>query len=154
MSAFDPNAFLDTTVEGANDTVLVPPPAGEFLLIAEKIEAKAWSKKDDPSVGGLKLIVHWNIEDAGVKQTLGRDKITVKQDIMLDLVDGTNNLDMGKGKNVGLGRLREAIGRNTPGQPFSYSMIPGSMVKGTIKHRPDPKNADVIYAEVAAVAKP
>lgn len=153
MSTFDPNAFLETTIEGVNDTVLLPPPAGEFLLLAEKIEGKTWSAKDDPSKSGLKLIVHWSIQDESVKTMMGRDKVTVKQDIMLDLVEGTNNLDMGKGRNVGLGRLRAALDLNKPGEPFTYSMIVGRMVKGTIKHRPDPKNSEIVYAEVSAVAK-
>ena len=84
-----------------------------------------------------------------MKELLGRDKVTVRQGIMLDITD-SGGLDMGKGRNIGLGRLREAIGLNTPGQPFSFSMVAGRVAKVNVSHRIDGEN---IYAEVKGVAK-
>ena len=57
---------------------------------------------------------------------------------------------MGKGQNVGLGRLREAVGLNSPGQPFAFSMLTGRVAKVVVKHR---IHEDKIFAEVKAVAK-
>ena len=152
MSIFDPSSFLDMSVDTANSTVSIPVPAGEFVAFVDKVEARPWTSKADPSKSGIALDILWNIDDAGVKQMLDREKVTVKQGIMLDLTE-TGGLDMGKGKNVGLGRLREATGLNEQGRPFAFRMLEGKAAKVIVEHRSDPKNTEVIYAEVKAVAK-
>ena len=146
---FDPNQFLDMQVEGSNDTKTIPVPAGEFTAIAEKVECRAWQSKKDPSKSGLTLEVHWNIDDNSVKELIGRDKVTVRQGVMLDLTD-SGSLDMGKGRNIGLGRLREALDLNQAGSPFAFSMIPGRMAKVKVEHR---VVDDAIYAEVKSAVK-
>jgi hypothetical protein len=146
---FDAESFLNSTIEGQNDTVVIPVPVGEYIASIEKVEIRPWQKKDDPSVGGLALDLIWNIEDDNLKATLDRDKITVKQGIMLDLTEG-GGLDMGKGKNIGLGRLREAVNMNNPASPFSFNMLPGNLARVSVNHR---VNGENVYAEVKAVAK-
>lgn len=152
QSMFDPNTFMEMTTDAANSTVSVPVPAGEYVAFIEKVEARQWKKKDDPSVAGMALDIIWNIDDANVKALLERDKVTVKQGIMLDLND-VGGLDMGKGKNVSLGKLREAVNLNNPGQPFGFRMLEGRPAKVVVVHRPDDKNSELIYAEVKAVAR-
>jgi hypothetical protein len=147
---FDPNQFLDQQFTESNDTVAIPVPVGEFLAVCSEIKVRPWQKKDDPSVGGLALDLVWDIDDQNVKQILGRDKVTVKQGIMLDLTE-SGSIDMGKGKNIGLGRLREATGKNTPGQAFAFSMLVGTMAKVKVEHR---VSGAQIFAEVKAVLKP
>lgn len=147
--SFDPNQFLDMQITESNDTVIIPVPEGEYIAVVEKVEVRPWQSRDDSSKAGLALDIIWNIDDAAVKALLGREKILAKQGIMLDLQD-SGGLDMGKGRNVGLGRLREAIGMNTPGQPFAFSMIPGNIARVKVKHR---VVDDKIYAEVREVAK-
>lgn len=149
---FDAESFLNSSVDATNDTIIIPVPVGEFLGACEKVEIRNWTKRDDPSVGGLALDLVWTVEDEAVKATLGRDKVTVKQGIMLDLTE-SGGLDMGKGKNIGLGRLREAVGLNVAGQPFSFNMLPGRMARLSIGHRPDKNDSSIVYAEVKAVAK-
>lgn len=149
---FDPNAFLEMTVEESNSTVSIPVPAGEFVGIVDKVDVRTWTSKKDPSKSGMTLDVLWAVDDSAVKELLGREKVTVKQGIMLDLTDA-GGLDMGKGKNVGLGRLREALDLNEPGKPFGFKMLPGRVGKIVVEHRSDPDKPDVIYAEVKAVAK-
>jgi len=107
-SQFDPNAFLNATVTEANSTEMTPVPEGEYLAIADKVTVVPWSKKDG-SDSGLKLQIIWDIQDENVKALLERSKITVRQDQMLDLTD-TGQLALGKGQNVGLGRLRDGLG--------------------------------------------
>jgi hypothetical protein len=137
---FDPNTFLDMTVQESNSTVTTPVPIGEFIAVIEDVKAREWKKKDDPSVAGMALDVVWNIDDANVKQLLERDKVAIKQGIMLDLTP-EGGLDMGKGKNVGLGRLREALDLNQ------------AKVKVTHRIEQKPGEEAKIYAEVGAVAK-
>jgi hypothetical protein len=132
-ASFDPNTFLNQTVDGAMDTKVTPCPVGEYLAIADKVEAKQWSTKDG-SNSGMKVAILWDIQDDNVKALLGRDTVKVPQDIMLDLTD-EGGLDLGKGRNVGLGRLREALGLNTPGEPFSFAMIQGRMARVAVSHR-------------------
>lgn len=151
-SMFDPNSFLDMTTTEANSTVSVPVPVGEYVAFIEKVEARPWKSAKDPAKAGMALDVIWNIDDQNVKALLERDKVTVKQGIMLDVTD-EGGLDMGKGKNVGLGRLREATGLNDAGRPFGFRMLEGKAAKIAVSHRPDEKNTEVIYAEVKAVAK-
>lgn len=148
---FDPATFLNATVEGQLDTKVTPCPVGEYLAISDKVDVKTWSSKDGSS-SGLKIVVLWDIQDENVKALLGRDKIVVPQDIMLDLTE-TGELDMGKGKNVGLGRLREALDMNKPGEPFSIGNMQGRMATVIVSHRPGQTPEDV-YHEVKRVAKP
>lgn len=146
---FSPEQFLDMQVTESNDTRTIPVPVGEYTAVAEEVKCRQWQSKQDPSKSGLTLDITWSVDDAAVKELLGRDKVTVKQGIMLDLTDA-GGLDMGKGRNVGLGRLREALGLNTPGQPFSFMMVSGRVAKISVSHRSDGEN---IYAEVKGVAK-
>lgn len=148
---FDPATFLNATYDEALDTKLVPCPAGEYLAIADKVDVKPWATKDG-SKSGLKAVIQWDIQDENVKQLLGRDKVVVPQDQMLDLTE-TGNLDFGKGKNVGLGRIREALDLNTPGEPFAFAMIQGRMAKVVVSHRTG-DNPEDLFNEIRRVAHP
>lgn len=147
-SQFDPNVFLNQQFDEANDTKLTPCPAGETLGMADKVEVVPWSS-EAKGTNGLKLRVLWEVQDDAIRQLLGRDKVLVPQDIMLDLTE-EGGLDMGPGKNTRLGRLREATGLNTPGEPFSFGMLQGRLAKINVKHR---EYQGDIFAEVDRVAK-
>ena len=146
---FNPDQFLDMQIEGQNDTKIIPVPAGEYTAMIEEVKVRQWQGKADPSKSGLTLDVQWSIDDASVKELLGRDKVTVKQGIMLDLTDA-GGLDMGKGRNIGLGRLREALDLNQPGRPFSFTMLTGRVARVSVSHRIADDN---IFAEVKQVAR-
>src|SRR5512136_3156739 len=98
--SFDPQSFLESSISGSNDTKIVPVPVGEYMGIIEKVLPRQWQSKDGTS-SGVALDVFWFVEDDNVKQYLGRDIVTVKQGIMLDLT-ASGQVDMSKGKNVGL----------------------------------------------------
>ena len=147
MSTFNPEQFLDQQVTETNDTKIVPVPVGDYTAVATEVKCRPWQKNEN---SGLALDITWEIDDASVKEFLGRDKVTVKQGVMLDVTE-SGGLDMGKGRNVGLGRLREALNLNTPGQPFSFSMIPGRVAKVKVSHR---IVGEDIFAEVKQVARP
>jgi hypothetical protein len=145
---FDANAFLDSAISGSNDTKVIPVPVGEYMGIIEKVSPRQWQSKDGTS-SGIALDIIWLVEDANVKQYLGRDTVTCKQGIMLDLTP-SGAVDNSKGKNVGLGRLREAVGKNNEGESFSFSMLPGLSAKISVTHR---INGEDTFAEVKGVAK-
>jgi len=145
--SFDAQSFLDAAVSGVNDTKLIPVPVGEYQAFIDSVEPRPWQSKDG-SKSGIALDVFWSIEDQDVKSFLGRDSVKVKQGIMLDLTP-EGKLDMSKGKNIGLGRLREAVGKNDHGS-FSFNMLPGLAAKVSVTHR---VNDDDVFAEIKGVAK-
>lgn len=144
---FDPEIFLQSSIQGANDTKTIPVPIGEYTAVIEKITPRQWQSKDG-SQTGIALDVQWLIDDQSVKEALGRDSVTCKQGIMLDTNNGA--LDMSKGKNIGLGRLREAVGLNDPSKPFSFHELPGRVAKISVSHR---ISGEDTYSEVKAVSK-
>lgn len=146
---FSPEQFLEMQVTEASSTETIPVPVGEYTALIGEVKVRPWQKKDDPSVAGLTLDVTWEIDSPEVKELLGRQKVTCRQGIMLELTE-SGTLDMGKGRNVQLGRLREAVDLNTPGVPFSFPMLPGRLAKVKVTHRVD---GDQIFAEIRSVAK-
>lgn len=155
---FDPNQFADFSTDQTNDTQLRPVPEGEYTAVIQSYEPRTWTSRDDPTKSGVALDIKWEIDDEALKQELGR-KPTIKQGVMLDLTEDGKGLDMGKGRNVGLGQLREALGLNQPGQRFGFAMLPGGIARVKVGHRPDkektnPDGSPVVYAEVKGVAKP
>jgi hypothetical protein len=148
---FDADSFLQSSVSEANSTALIPCPIGEFQGIISKIAPRQWQSKDGTQ-SGVALDVFWLVEDAGVKATCGREEVVVKQGLMLD-TNPQGGLDMSAGKNVGLGRLREAVGKNQPGEAFSFAMLPGLMAKISVTHREDKNDPSIVYGEVKMVTK-
>lgn len=147
VGQFDPEAFLNMPNEGEFSTAFVPVPEGEYTaIISKRPDVRAWQGKKDPSKSGISADVFWSIDDPGVKQLLERDQVVVKQGIMLDQ-NSNGGLDSGKGKNVQLGRLLEAVGLN--GKKWSWNDFEGKVAKIMVKHRVDD---GTVYAEVKSVA--
>lgn len=146
--SFNPDEFLAASISTSNDTKIIPVPVGEYAGMIEKVLPRQWQSKDGTQTG-ISLDIIWSVEDSNVKQHLNREHVTVKQGIMLDTTD-SGALDVAKGKNIGLGRLREAVGKNSEGEPFSFAMLPGLMAKIAVTHR---VVGEETYAEVKMVAK-
>lgn len=128
FSAFDPDQFSAMSVEGQNDTKYVPVPEGEYAAVITK---KVFRPTDK---GQLILDVTWKIDDATVAEAVGMKEPTVRQSVFIDRLEN-GSLDMGKGKNVKLGQLREAVGLNKPGQVFNFNMLEGRAALIKVKHR-------------------
>lgn len=145
---FNADAFLSATVNAANDTVALPVPVGDYFAIITEVKPRQWQSKDGTKTG-VAVDLTWLIEDENVKQYLGRDTVTVRQGIMLDL-NAQGGLDTSSGKNISLGRLREALNKNNPGDQFSFAMLPGLSARVSVAHR---VSGEQTYAEVKAVAR-
>ncbi len=148
-SVFDPKTFGQMTFTDANSTESVPIPVGEWPFTITKQEIIEWSSKTDSSKRGLKLQLGMETEDPAIVAVTGRPKNTSRYEIMLDLTP-EGGLDFGKGMNVRLGRLREAVGLNKPGAPFAFDMLLGHTVKASVKHE---IYKDAPIANIDAVAK-
>jgi hypothetical protein len=148
MSQFDPQAFLDTQTNESNDTRVIPCPVGEWAADIDSVDVKSAvsQKTGEP---WTKLNVKWKITNTEANTIADRDPIFVTQGVMLEITEA-GGLDMGKGKNVQLGRLREAVGLNSPGAPFSFRMLIGRSAKVKVDHREYEGN---MFDEVKGVIK-
>lgn len=151
MSAFDPELFLQTQTEDASSTEFTPFPMGEWPAMVKDVKARVIEGKDGGPSRPVLDVTYFS-DHAEVKEALGRDDGgQVRQSIWLDMTDA-GTLDMGKGKNVSLGRLREAVGQNRPGQPWNPLMLIGSPVIITVTHTPSKTGDGSVFANVASVA--
>lgn len=126
---FDPDTFLDTVVDGANAEERTLIPAKVYSAFIEDLGTVTGERKDgDPWV---QLVVKWNVDDEGVRAELNRDKVLLSQYMFIDL-DERGGIAQGTNKNVQLGKLRRAVGKNT-GQ-FSPRELIGCYAKIDVRH--------------------
>jgi hypothetical protein len=152
MSVFDPDNFMETVVTEAGSTSSTPIPAGEYeAMIKEISKARNVGKdEDDPR---YIIDVTWeliNVEQS-ILDEVGRDSLTVRQAVWLDITQG--RLDMGKGKNVGLNKIRDALNQNTSGKPWSPPDMQGVPARVVVSHRTDKNDPSKVYAEVRSVGR-
>jgi hypothetical protein len=152
---FDPATFMNQSTQGKMDTVIAQCPEGEYKALIDDFDASAFrtfqSKKDgkDFTVFSPPFV----IQDASVAATLGREKVTVFHKGMFIDIDAAGGLDTSKGKNVDLGRLREALGQNVDG-PWTFNNLKGAgpvMVK--VVHESDKDDPEKKYARITKVVK-
>lgn len=130
---FDPNSFLDAEILDSNSTVTVPVPMGEYQAVIKEVKVANGISKTDGVSPWARLDIVWSIEDENVKALLNRKEVVSRQGLMLDLSEA-GGLDMSTGRNVRLGRVREALGLNDKGKPFSFRMLEGRIAKVLVKH--------------------
>lgn len=151
MSTFDPSTFLDATITEAN-TKRSPIPAGvDVAAVIGEPKSRSWNSKDGTK-SGIAIDVPLEIDLTAypdLQKAVGIPKVTISDSIMLDLTE-SGGIDNAPGKNGKLRRYREALGMNNPGQPFSFRMMQGRMLKVKIKHR---TYEGELYDEVDSVAK-
>lgn len=140
-SAFDPDTFLDTSIEKANETVYTPIPEGDYQAMVDKIEGR--KAKDSPL-----LDITFEILDDNLKEKMDQEKLTVRSSVFLD-VDDNGMLAFGMNKNVRLGKLRDALGQNKDGKPWSPRMLEGAgPLVINVTQRPDKDDPSVVYNDV------
>ena len=127
---FDPDQFMNAETEGEISTEFTPVPEGEYNALITGVNARSTSSEKGEYVI---LDVTWAIDDAQVSEAVGMDNPTVRQSIFLDTTE-SGGLDLSKGKNIQLGRLREAVGQNDPG-PWAPSRLEGNVAKVRVAHR-------------------
>lgn len=150
MSAFNVDQFLQTEIKGANDTKLIPIPPGEYKAQITKVNARRIAK--DGQEPRVVVDILWEVLDDNVKKVTGLDKPIAKQGIFLD-VTPNGGLDMGKGKNVQLGKLRDALGQNRDGRPWNFKMLAGAIATIKIDNRADESDPTILYNDVKSVGK-
>jgi hypothetical protein len=136
-------------------TQLDPVPKGEFKAVSDPVSRESFSdfdykRGDRAGQKGYRMTIHWKIDDESAGEYNGRK---VRQQFIIDTTADGSGLDFGKGKNITLGRLRDALGQNQNGQPWGPSMLGSQVAKITVDQRLDPEDSSKIYNEVTAVTK-
>lgn len=139
---FDPDTFMQQTVDQPLDTEYFKCPEGEYPamigeITSQNFETFDFTYRNGPQAGQpgsmTKLNIPFVINDDKLKAATGRDQIIVNKQIILDLKDGA--LDFGKNRNVELGRVRQAVGQNNPG-PWTFANLSGAgPVMVRVEHR-------------------
>lgn len=146
---FDPNAFLNNAVaEGAMETKYVTCPPGEYN--AQIVDVAARAIKNSNGEESPIVDVIWGVSDGAVTEATGMSMVRVRQSIFIDLT-GQGGLATGPGKNVQLGRLREAVKQNDPTKPWSFGMLKNAVAKIKVEQSPNAKDPTNPYANVTAV---
>ena len=141
---FNINEFMQTSTTDNMATEYAPVPEGEYPAVITKTEGR------ETKTGKAIMDVFWKIDAPDAEDANERQ---VRQSIFLDMSDG-GALLTGKGMNVQLGRLREAIGQNIPGQPWAPSMLEGMVALILVKQRfGEGEYEGKVYVDVKGVTK-
>lgn len=133
MSAFDPDVFMQQTVDGPLETEFTLVPPGEYKASIsdfdrDAIEQIDFEYKKGPRAGTpgtmTKLTLPFVIDDDAVRAEMGRDTVSLTKAIILDL-DDRGLPATGKNKNIELGRIRDAVGQRDT-NPWNLSMLRGA----------------------------
>lgn len=148
---FNPDEFLSSNVDGALSTRLDPTPEGEYKATIKDVAKPRLIQPKDPTKAPFAVIdIVWLLDAPDLAAKLGRKELTVRQGVMLDIAGG--KLDTAKGKNITLGRLREAVKQNGPGSWSPTQLVGAGPAVVMVTHRPDKDNSDIVYDEIRKVA--
>jgi len=156
MPDFDPERFKHGQFdigEGLS-TEIIPPDEGVYnaKISNWNLVGGTSQVREDGSGGNdwLRLDITYELEDpdGSQKEKTGRDPVTARQGLFLDLTD-SGDLDFNQGRNVRLGQLLEACELNSG--TFAFNMLDGKPVKVLVRHRTTDNGR---MAEVNRVAHP
>lgn len=149
---FNADKFM-AGVAGASSTVVLVCPEGEYKAFVDDGE-KAIVFEDGNKARNLSprcKVLFAITGDQEPNRFLKREKVLVPLTIWLDLDEAGEELDMAEGKNVGIGRLRRALGQNDG--VWNPQMMKGKgpvIIK--VGQRADQNDPNTKYAEVTRVA--
>ena len=145
MPTFDNEEILNMSTEGEMETSMPPVPEGEWPGYIDGLGTRSGTSEKGNDWAALD--VTWKITDTSVAEEVGIDEPQVRQTVFLDF-DDSGNLALGPGKNLQLGRLREAVGQNGPGS-WSIGQLEGATGICRVEHR---EYNGRIFADVKSVA--
>jgi hypothetical protein len=155
MSPFDPDTFMEQSVDGPMDTQVKQVPEGEYRAIIDDFDVEKAFRTFTSNKNGKDYTVFsppFVIQDDAVAADLGRDKVSVFHKGMFIDFNDAGGIDTSSGKNVDLGKLRDAVGQNKG--PWKFTMLKGAgpvMVK--VAHDTDKDDPSKKYARVVRVVK-
>jgi len=146
---FSTEEFLSQTHSAGFETKRTDVEAGEYPGVIDKVAYRTMPKKDKPEENSHVVDITYFIDDARQKEITQLERPTVRQSIFLDLIDG--KLDKSKNKNLGLGRLLEALGKNLG--DFSFNDLIGRACMVKVEKGENVKSPQDPFTNVTKVAK-
>ena len=117
-------SFMEQTTSEVLDTERPRSEPGEYQANVLEINVRDfYSERKEKTY--VVMDIFWDVDDPKVKALLDSDSNRIRQTVFLDMNDSGTGLDFSKGKNTGLGKVRDAVGQNIPGQPWSPTMLIG-----------------------------
>lgn len=150
--SFDPKKFMEAPLNEGS-VVATPCPEGEWEAQIvpfsgdEEVSFEEFTSNKNGKTY-TKMTVMLEITNPEVTSVTGREPTRVRYQTFLDLTD-SGSLDMGNGKNLGLNRLRDAVGLNKSG--FRFSDLMGKSLIANVTHRVDERDSSRVYDEVSKV---
>jgi len=140
-STFDPESFMQQEMTGQMETRYTPVPANDYTSTIDDVVVRE-------TADGTKILdVTHLIHDSQLAEDMGMEKLFVRQGIFLDIEPG-GNIAIGPNKNVKLGRLREAVGQNTP-STWSFGLLKGAgPLRISVSIKPDKEDPSIQYNRV------
>lgn len=120
-SAFDPETYMHTDVDGVMETKYTPVPEADYESSIDTIDIR---KITTDRGAAIVLDVNHIINDPVLAEKMGMERLNVRQGIFLD-VEPDGRIALGPNKNVKLGRLRAAVGQNSA-KAWNFSMLEGA----------------------------
>ncbi len=163
--SFDPEQFvqsLETNEAGATEYMPIPastdPRCGgqDYLGQCTKVEARQIHSDKNGGQDFLVLELTYELSHPtmNLAEITGRDKNFARHAIFLELKADGKTLDMGKGKNVPLNRIRDMYGQNVSGQHWSPLKLLNTMALCVVEHRPNEKNPEgAPFAQITQIKK-
>jgi len=149
--AFDADAFMNQVTESAGDTTVTPIPADTYVAMIDDVKVRT-GNKDGRGWVSLDISYMINDDSGKIAAEIGRPP-KLSQGVFLDVSD-SGGLDMGKGKNVTLNRLREAVDQNRQGVAWAPPMLKGAgPLKIVVTQEPDKSDSTIIYNRVKSFGK-
>jgi len=152
QSIFNAEQFENTQVTEATSTERIYADENEYPAVIDKYEFRPGTSKDGRPY--LFVDVHWSLDSPEQRARMQREKVIVRQSFGLQQTE-QGGLATGKGINVELGLLRDAVGQNQNGMPWTFKQLLGQVAKVKVKHRDFVTNTGEPgkNAEVVAVTK-
>lgn len=156
MSKFNADSFLNQTVEAKLDVRRIPMPEGDHdeMQVADlSITSGTVAKGDNAGKLWVQLKAKLVCTDPNVAAEMklsGDQQPTVYWQEFIDL-DDNGQLDISDGKNIKLGKLRQACGQNNE-EEWSMNDLKSAVLGARVKHAFN--NDGDPYAVVSAVYNP
>lgn len=145
MSIFNPEVLMNCVTETQMSTFIPPWPEGEWVVSIAKIDFK------NPKENMVLMELTLETIDPDVVSVTGIDPSQVRYAVFLDLTP-SGMLDDTEGKNIGVGKIREAVGQNVAGVPWSPSLLAGQQFRVKSTQKSDKDNPEIIRTEVKGIA--
>lgn len=148
--------LMEQTIDEPLSTRRPALPEGEYEAVITKVNEIR--EVGDPANPKYILPITWELTDQAVAEFKSNepdladafgDKVTITQDVWLDVKDG--RLDTGEGKNVNLGRLRSAANQNEMSGWRVTDLEGAGPCLIRVTQRPDRNDDSVFYNDVKRV---